>query len=273
MANYLRQRYQQHRKNQSTISQIWEPSVYNKIGHFPSMIHIVIHCVDRILILCFDFFRVEMLASSGYPHSPVYTYVCKVANIRCIATSSSKQGAKQSAALKMIEVIKGFQRKEEENQIDKTDAPMIKYYEVIKKQLPTYCPRVHDRLNYFFELPEEDREAARQILMDFFDTDKVITKDTVIKTCEALKLNYKIIDDECPPYHIFQLLGKHEIVIIEQLPVFYNRIIEFFITMLNVKEFDEHYILNNPDRCITGGASKKYRLLDDPYFSDDYIEY
>lgn len=177
------------------------------------------------------------MQACGQPHSPIFTYVCELASIKRTATFSTKKGAKQRATRAVIDVIQNFEQNDEHQQIAAVDAEPLTYIELRDSHTELWTPRVRDRHNYFLQLPKEDRNEARQILMDessSFGT----SKNKVELTCAALKLKYDIEDI---PNHqhglkIFYLNGNHNCVIAAKDDDLYDRVIDHFKTMLNLQK-------------------------------------
>lgn len=192
------------------------------------------------------------MQSGGQPHAPVFTYVCQVASIKRTGTFSTKKGAKQIATRAVIDVLQKFKQNEEQMQIATVDAdqnegqrqvendddePLPTYNKLKESQSKLWAPRLRDRHNYFLQLPKEHRIEAEKILMD--DSPDIKSSDKVDQACTALKLKYNVID---APNHeeglkIFHLRGNYDCVIAAKEIDLYNRVIDYFKTMLNLQRF------------------------------------
>lgn len=182
------------------------------------------------------------MESYGEPHKPVFTVLCTLSSIKCTGTFSTKKGAKQIAARKMLEIVQNFSQNEEESQVATVEAePAEKifstYRELKNAGVTPRSSKIRDRHNYFLRLPEEDVNEAKRILMD----DDVIygtSKDKVHLICAALKLKYDVKDipNHTGKYKGFCLLGNHDCVIVNKEEFLYDLVINHFKIMLNLIE-------------------------------------
>lgn len=190
---------------------------------------------------CLLFIRFDVMQACGEPHRPEFTVVCQLAHIKRTGTSSTKKGAKQIAAQSMLSFVQNISLNEEQQQIATVDAePTEKtfrtYRDLKKSDIKPISVRLRDRHNYFMRLPDEDREAACKILRSNSATIGT-NKDIVDLVCKTLKIRYEVKD---VPNHkqnlkIFLLLGDFDCVIIDQETDLYDRIIDYFQVMMNMK--------------------------------------
>ncbi|XP_031617131.1 interferon-inducible double-stranded RNA-dependent protein kinase activator A homolog A-like [Contarinia nasturtii] len=181
---------------------------------------------------------------TGESHSPIFTCVCRVSKIQRIGIYSTKSGARQIAAREMLEVIQNLDLNKEQNQIETVvSEPPEKifrdYHEAKKVPVQSRAIRISDRHNFFLRLPEEDRNEAKEILMDDSTVIHGTTKDRVDLACAALKLKYAIssIPNHQQQFKSFHLLNDHDCVIAAKEEDLYNKVIDHFKTMLNLHEF------------------------------------
>lgn len=195
-----------------------------------------------LIVYDLSFIRFEVMQACGEPHRPEFTVVCQLAHIKRTGTSSTKKGAKQIAAQTMLSFVQNISLNEDQQQIATVDAePTEKtfrtYRDLKKSDIKPISVRMRDRHNYFMRFPEEDRRAACSVLRS--DGANVGTnKDIVDLVCKTLKVRYEI--KEAPNHKtdklkIFVLLGDYDCVIIDQEPILYDRITDYFKVMMNMK--------------------------------------
>lgn len=185
------------------------------------------------------------MQSAGEPHCPSFTYVCQVSNIKRSGTFSTKKGAKQIAAREMLEVIQNFVQNDEAKQIATVDAePPEKIFRAYRelRQIPAEAKvqRLRDRHNWLLRLPEADRAEAKKILMDDASVIYGTAKDRVDLMCASLKLSYDVKDipNHRQQFKVFYLRDdRHDCVISAKEEDLYNRVIDYFKTMLNLQSF------------------------------------
>lgn len=179
------------------------------------------------------------MQACGEPHRPEFTVVCQLAKIKKTGTSSTKKGAKQIAAQKMLAFVQSIPQNEDQQQIATVDAePSEKtlktYREMKKSDIKPITVRIRDRHDFFMRLPIEDREASRKILMNG-DVHVGTSKDKVDLICKALKLRYDIKDipDHKEKYKIFVLYDDYDCVMTGKEPQLYDAILSYFQIMMN----------------------------------------
>lgn len=180
------------------------------------------------------------MQACGEPHRPEFTVVCQLAKIKKTGTSSTKKGAKQIAAQKMLEFVQSIRQNEDQQQIATVDAEpsertLKTYRELKKSDIKPISVRIRDRHDFFMRLPVEDREAACEILRRN-DVHYGTSKDKVDLICKALKLRYDIkeVTDHSEKFKIFVIIDDYDCVITDREPQLYDRILNYFQIMMNL---------------------------------------
>lgn len=179
------------------------------------------------------------MQACGEPHRPEFTVVCQLAHIKRTGTFSTKKGAKQIAAQSMLSFVQNISLNEDQQQIATVEAEpaekMFRTYRELKKcDIKPISVRLRERHNHMLRLPEEDRRAAYEILKN--DSASIGTNmDKVDLICKALKIRYDIKDipDHPQNHKIFVLLNDYDCVLIGKDPNLYDRILDYFKTMMN----------------------------------------
>lgn len=175
----------------------------------------------------------------GEPHRPVFTVQCQVSSIIRTGRFSTIKGAKQLAARTILQIIQSFPQNSELQEIATVEAEQPEklfqtYREFKKAGIEPIVEKIRDRHNFFLRLPKDDRNEAKQIIMD----DSSIyssNKDKVNSAFKALKLTYNIRDVVDNSQHkIFHLHGNHDCVIVNREPDLYDDVIEHLRIMLNI---------------------------------------
>lgn len=178
------------------------------------------------------------MQASGQPHRPEFTCHCQLSHLESTGKGLTKKGAKQNAALEMLSLVKNISEDKTQKQIaapktEPAEETFRTFRELKKSDIKPKSVRIRDRHNYFLRLPNEDRQAAYQILKS--NSAAIGTsKDVVDLVCKALKIPYEI--KEVPGHiennKIFVLLGNFDCVITDKEPILYDRIIKYFRTMM-----------------------------------------
>lgn len=183
------------------------------------------------------------MQACGEPHRPEFTVVCQLAHIKRTGTFSTKKGAKQIAAQSMLSFVQNISLNEDQQQIATVEAePAEKtfrtYRELKKCDIKSKSVRIRDRHNHFLLLPDEDRQAAYDILKNNGATYGT-NKDKVDLICKALKIQYEIKDvPEHPDNHkVFVILNDYDCVLVGKEPNLYDRTIDYFKVMMNLTNF------------------------------------
>lgn len=180
----------------------------------------------------------KVMQASGEPHRPEFIVICQMASIKRVGKFTTKKGAKQNAALAMLEVVQSFPDVEEHQQlarveVEPTERTFRTYCELKKSDVKHIPIRLRDRHRYLLKLPIDDRQKAYEVLMK----DGISTpRDKVDLACKALKIEYEIKDvQEQPNMKMFVLLGDYDCVLIGESGALCNRVIDYFKNMLNFK--------------------------------------
>lgn len=153
------------------------------------------------------------------------------------STSSTKE-TKQIADI----VTPNNSPKNLQNEIQPPSAPknlFSKYHELRTSKMQATPLTLGNRHNFFLRLPEEYQIRAREILLDQNGIFGTTNKDKVHLTCRALKLQYNFRSMGKSPsnYQIFSLDGDYDCVLMGKIPELYDRIVDYFKTMLNIQAF------------------------------------
>lgn len=188
--------------------------------------------------------RFEELQASGEPHRPLFTFVCKLSSVKRIGTFTTKRGAKQIAARRVLEIIQNFSQNDEKKLIATVDAEppektLRRYREIRKLPTKPTTLRLRDRHNFFLRLPEADRNEAIKILMDDSMVIYGTNKDKVDLICKALKLKYAITDvpNHQQQFKAFNLIENFDCVLVGKEDNLCDLVIDYMKTMLNLQTF------------------------------------
>lgn len=179
------------------------------------------------------------MQASGEPHRPEFKVICNLATIKRTGRHSTKKGAKQMAALAMLEVVQNFPENEARQQLARVDVETSEklfrtYCELRKNDITKYRPiRLSNRNRYLREFPADQHQEAYNILMrDAINT----PRNKVDLLCKALKLDYTYKDvPNLPTYQTFMLQGEHECVLIEPKEGLSERVLDYFTIMMGLK--------------------------------------
>lgn len=181
-------------------------------------------------------FRFSEERKGGADHCPIFTAVCELSSIKRTGSASTKQNAKQIAARAVLEVIKN------QNQLPlapvESDSPK-KLFRIYRENRKT--PQVKstktllNRHNFFMQLPEGDRIRARGILLD----DSITNENKIDFACTALKLQgeFQNANRKQSDFKIFSLKDGYDCVLMGKVPDLYDRIVDYFKTMLNIYSY------------------------------------
>lgn len=183
------------------------------------------------------------MQACGEPHRPEFTVICQLAHIKRTGTASTKKGAKQIAAQAMLSIVQTCSQNDDQQQVVTVDAePAEKtfrtYRELKRSGIKAISIRIRDRHNYFMRFPEESRKEAYKILQS--DGATVGTsKDKVDLICKALKVRYEIkeIPDHPNQHKMFMLLDDYDCVLFGAEPSLYDRTLDYFKVMMNIRNF------------------------------------
>lgn len=173
----------------------------------------------------------------------MHTCVCRISDITRTGTSSTKKVAKQIAAREMLNAVESIEESNKLNRIATIDVEppekIFRAYVALKRRSvrPRGPEKIRNRHCFYLQLPEEDRNEARNILMDDSSAIYGTSKDRVHLACTALKLKYNvsIIENHPKQFSVFYLIGDHDCVIAGKEDDLYNRVIDYLKTMLNLQ--------------------------------------
>lgn len=174
-----------------------------------------------------------MQRTGGKDHLPIFSAVCEVSSIKCTAVASNKKDAKQFAARAVLDAI--------QNENDSANQPKTLFRLHRKHRANTQSKSADDTLrnrhNYFMCLPEEDRNRAREILLDASEKYGITNKKKIDIVCAALKLQYNIqnMNQSRSNYKVFSLEVDFDCVHMGKIPDLYDRVVDYFKTMLNAR--------------------------------------
>lgn len=179
----------------------------------------------------------------GEPHLPQFTVICQLASIKRTGTSSRIRDAKQIAARQMLELVQNFHQNEEKMQVatvqsEPPEKVFRRYYELKAEGIKPTVVRLRSRHNFLMRLPEDHRNEATQILLDnsgIYGSNQ----DKVELVCNALKIRYHIQDvpDHPLSFKLFFLRDNIDCVFTGKEPDLYDRIVDYFKTMLNLQTY------------------------------------
>lgn len=192
-------------------------------------------CVDRNLPIA----QFRVLQASGAAHAPEFVVECQVASIVRVGVFSSKKGAKQLAAKKVLAVLQDVMMNDELLQIAKsrTDEPPEKlfkrYYELKKEENKVKSGvKLGDRYLYFVSLSDEIQSKLKAILNDDGESDM----EKVHQVCEAMDCKYNVSP---VPNHrqrnIFcvEIFCDYDLCFANTVPEVYTEIVNYLKVALN----------------------------------------
>lgn len=186
-------------------------------------------------------FRFDEVQSGDESHSRI-TYHCQLGSIKRTGTASTKKCAKQIAAREVLEAVQKSLQNQEQNEIETIDSePPEKVFLIYRKlkQVPVQPRKLQFRYrhNFFLQLPEEDRNEAKKILLDESSFIYGTVKDRVHLACAALKLKYRILDipNHRLQFKSFELIGHHDCVLAAKEADLYDLVSSHFKTMMNIQ--------------------------------------
>lgn len=151
-------------------------------------------------------------------------------------TSSNITATKQTVAHATANTPKNDlqYKRQSPSTLDPPKNVFSKYHELRTAKTQPTPLTLDDRHNFFLRLPEENRMRAGEILLDRNGT---TNRDKVDLTCKALKLQYQFRNagKSQSNYKIFSLTGGYDCVLMGKIPDLYDRIVDYFKTMLNIQ--------------------------------------
>lgn len=199
-------------------------------------------CVDRNLPIAQ--FRIQQ--ASGAAHAPEFVVECQVASIVRVGVFSSKKGAKQLAAKKVLAVLQDVTMNEELMQIAKnrTDEPAEKlfkrYYELKKEDNKVKSGvKLGDRYLYFVNLSDEVKDKIKAVLDDD-ETDE----EKVYLICHAMKCTYNVNLVPNHPQrnvHCVEIFCEYDLCFANTVPEVYTEVLDYLRVALNFEQRELHY--------------------------------
>lgn len=195
-------------------------------------------CVDRDLPIAQ--FRIQQ--ASGAAHAPEFVVECQVASIVRVGVFSSKKGAKQLAAKKVLAVLQDLGTNEQLLQIAKNraDEPPMKvfkrYFEKKKEEIKVNTgTKLADRYLFFVNLSEETKSKIKEILNDENDGDQ----EKVYLLCQALNCKYEV---NAVPNHktrnvyCVEIFCEYDLCFANTVPEVYTEVLDYIRVALNFEQ-------------------------------------
>ncbi|XP_037029080.1 uncharacterized protein LOC119069209 [Bradysia coprophila] len=202
-------------------------------------------CVDRNLPIAQ--FRIQQ--ASGAAHAPEFVVECQVASIVRVGVFSSKKGAKQLAAKKVLAVLQDVSMNEELLQIAKnrSDEPPEKlfkrYYELKKEDNRVKSGvKICDRYLYFVNLSDEMKSKMREVLHDVNESDS----EKVHLLCQAMNCKYnKSLVPDHPQRDVYcvEIFCEYDLCFANTEPEVYAEILDYVRVALSFEQRELHYQL------------------------------
>lgn len=166
----------------------------------------------------FQFCRFDVQRTGGEEHCPIFTAVCQLSSIKCSGSSSTKKIAKQIAARAVLDVVQNDMKNGNRSQLTviESDPPkkLFRIFRELRKTTAIESTPLNllDRHNFFLQLPEEDCNHARKVLLDETGIYGKTSKVKVDFACAALKIRYEIKDvgRSRSNYKNFSLQGDYD---------------------------------------------------------------
>lgn len=199
-------------------------------------------CVDQNLPIA----QFSIQQASGAAHAPEFVVECQVASIVRVGVFSSKKGAKQLAAKKVLAVLQDLTMSEELLQIAKNrcDEPVEKlfkrYYELKKEETKVKSGvKLADRYLFFVNLSDDIKTRIKTVLDDA-DTDE----EKVYLICQALNCKYNVSlvpNHTRRNVHCVEIFSEYDLCFANTVPEVYTEIVEYIRVALNFEQRELHY--------------------------------
>lgn len=200
-------------------------------------------CVDRQLPIAQ--FRIQQ--ASGAAHSPEFVVECQVASIVRVGVFSSKKGAKQLAAKKVLAVLQDVTMNEELLQIAKnrSDEPAEKifkrYYELKKEDNKVKSGvKLGDRYLHFAMMDEDTKKNLKTVLDDTNETDE----EKVYLLCQAMNCKYNVSlvpDHQQRNVYCVEIFCDYDLCFANTVPEVYTEIVDYMRVALSFEQRVLHY--------------------------------
>lgn len=179
----------------------------------------------------------------------MFTAVCEVPSVKRQATASTKKDAKQCAARAVLEAIQNENQPQSTAAVSSPPTKLFRTYRTLRPntQATSLTDKLRNRHNFLLTLPVEDRMRARDILLDKSGIYGNSNKDKIAFTCAALKLDYEIRspNKNRQNFKVFTLKIDKDCVLMGNANDLYDRIIDYFKTMLNIESYSFREENNN----------------------------
>jgi Double-stranded RNA binding motif len=181
----------------------------------------------------------EVLSMSGSPHLPQFEISCHVATIKKSAFYSSKKGAKQLAAQKLLEAIQKIVLPVEDlselEAKEDTNQKLFEKYRQTRKGASKKQPDDIDKRHHFFVQLYPEKQACCRAVANDENIHEPATKVELM--LEALQLEYKVCDVEGRewPMRSFELVNaNYDCFLLFPQPSFYSGLLDYLKTMLSL---------------------------------------
>lgn len=185
----------------------------------------------------------ELVQQVGPPEAPEFTMRCTVASIVRFAVSSTKKGARQLVAQKLIDIIQSIPLNDHEMELVTLDDALKQEEDIIKKKFTTYKEFLNsdlkdppgtllkDRHNYFKKFDTSLKNRVKEILRESRISDHE-TIDNILKVLN-IKYNTHIIHTKTGESKLFiELLTDIDVVFFGHSDEIYKEMLEYFEVML-----------------------------------------
>uniref|UniRef100_A0A0K8TRN9 Putative staufen n=1 Tax=Tabanus bromius TaxID=304241 RepID=A0A0K8TRN9_TABBR len=184
----------------------------------------------------------EVVRQSGSPEAPEFEVKCEIASIIRFATFSTKKGAKQLAARKLIDILQAAEVEEHEKQVVLLDDCIKHENENLQKKIKTYREYknsdnkivpgmlLRDRHDYFRKLDDEIKKKAYDVLSKYYGS----PKEQVADLLKALGISYKETSFAAAfgPMHFIELECEIDVVFADREKNIYQQMLQYFHDML-----------------------------------------
>lgn len=210
-----------------------------------------IDAVSALMDLCvernFPIAHFQIQQASGAAHAPEFVVECQVASIVRVGIFSSKKGAKQLAAKKVLAVLQDVSMQEEFLQVAKnrSEEPPEKlfkrYYELKKEDNRVKSGvKICDRYLYFVNLSDEMKSKMQEVLDDPNEVDS----EKVHLLCQAMNCKY---NKSLVPRHkernvyCVEIFCEYDLCFANTEPEVYTEVLDYIRTALSFERRELQY--------------------------------
>ncbi len=190
-------------------------------------------------------FRIQQ--ASGQAHAPEFVVECQVASIVRVGVFSSKKGAKQLAAKKVLAVLQDVSKNEELLQIAKnrTEEPpekLFKRYFELKREENTVKSGVKlgDRYLHFVNLDDEMKDKIKSVLDDVDETEK----EKFHLLCNAMDCKYDVnlvANHQKRNVYCVEIFCDYDLCFANTEPEVYTEVLDYMRVALNFQKRELKY--------------------------------